>query len=294
MIRRLTILIALLVSIFSAQATGRALLVGIGNYDTMTTGWGRIHGDDDVALLRPMLERRGFSDIVTLTDRRAKKADIVGALKSLASRCKPGDKVYFHFSGHGQPIKDLNQDEGAGKEFDESIIPYDACRDSRRLNGTYNGQNHLIDDELNPLLNAIKVKLGDEGELFVAVDACYSRGIQKDEYSDIDPELIKYVRGTDHAFFPKGRPLGLVKMNKPGQFSPGAKMTVVTACRENERNFEYKAPDGKLYGSLTYYIYTLLKSGADFYVWSQSFSTQAYRARNIFQTSQHPTIESFR
>lgn len=291
MIKKFTVLVALLVSVFLAQATNRALLVGIGKYNTMTTGWGRIHGDDDVALIKPMLKKRGFSDIVTLTNERAKKADIVGALKSLALRCRAGDRVYFHFSGHGQPIKDLNQDEKKGKEFDESIIPYDACRDSRKLNGTYNGQFHLIDDELNPLLNAIKIKLGDKGEFFVVVDACYSRGIQKDEYTDLDPELLKYVRGTNYAFFPKGRPLRLVKMKKPEQFTPGAKMTVVTACRENERNFEYKAPNGKLYGSLSYYIYLLLKSGADFNVWTQSFSTHAYTSRNIFQVTQHPSIE---
>lgn len=260
----------------------------------MKTGWGKIHGDEDVALIRPMLEKRGFTDVVALINDKAKKADIVNALKSLAQRCEPGDKVYFHFSGHGQPIKDFNQDEGRGKEFDESIIPYDACRDSRKLNGTYNGQYHLIDDELNPLLNAIKVKLGDKGEFFVVVDACYSRGIQKDEYTELDPELLKYVRGTDNAFYPKGRPLQLVRMNKPKQFTPGAKMTVVTACRENERNFEYKAYNGKLYGSLSYYIYTLLKSNADFDLWGRCFTTQAYTSRNIFQTTQHPSIEYFK
>lgn len=276
-----------------ARATNRALLVGIGKYDRMATGWGEIHGDQDVALLRPMLAKRGFTDIDVLTNERAKKAAIVDAMKALAVRCQPGDKVYFHFSGHGQPIKDLNHDEGGGKEFDESIIPFDACRDSRKMNGTYNGQFHLIDDELAPLLNAIKVKLGPKGELFVAVDACYSRGIQKDETTELDPDLLRYVRGTDNAFFPKGRPLRLVKMNKPGQFTPGAKMTVVTACRENERNFEYKAPNGKMYGSLSFYIYTLLKSGTDFSFWARQFSNKAYADRDIFQPSQHPSIEIF-
>lgn len=275
----------------TAGATKRALLVGIGEYDQLSTGWGRIHGDADVALLKPLLAKRGFTDIVTLTNAGAKKKDIVNALRQLAIRCKPGDKVYFHFSGHGQPISDENRDEANGKQYDESIIPYDACRDSRKMNGNYSGQFHLIDDELCPLLNEIKKAIGGDGEMFVAVDACYSKGIQKDEMADIDPELLRYARGTDHAFVPKGHESYLSRVPKPDRFTSGAKMWVATACQSNERNLEYRADSGKLYGSLSYYIYILLKSNADFGSWAESFKERRYATRRIFQPSQHPSIE---
>lgn len=275
----------------SAWATNRALLVGIGEYNQMATGWGRIHGDADVALLKPLLAKRGFTDIVTLTNAEAKKKDIVNAIHQLATRCKPGDKVYFHFSGHGQPISDENRDEANGKQFDESIIPYDACRDSRKMNGKYVGQFHLIDDELCPLLNEIKKAIGSDGEIFVAVDACYSKGIQKDEITDIEPELLRYARGTDHAFVPKGRKSYLARVPKPARFTPGAKMWVATACQSNERNLEYRADSGKMYGSLSYYISLLLKSNADFSSWANSIIERRYATRGIFQPSQHPSIE---
>lgn len=42
--------VLLVVLALSAAATNRALLVGIGEYDQLSTGWGRIHGDADVAL----------------------------------------------------------------------------------------------------------------------------------------------------------------------------------------------------------------------------------------------------
>lgn len=289
MIRLFVIAILLSASVMSGLATNRALLVGIGKYDRMKTGWNVIHGDNDVDLLRPLLQKRGFSDIVALTNEQATKAKIVNALHALAERCQSGDNVYFHFSGHGQPIRDDNGDEGKSKKYDESIIPYDACRDSRKMNGKYVGQYHLIDDELCPLLDAIKRKLGPDGELFVAVDACFSKGIQKDEMTDIDPELLRYVRGTNLAFTPPGR----ITVRYPKQFSKGAKLTVVTACKENERNIEYKAPSGKMYGSLSYYISILLKSDADFNRWRQCFSDKAYSSRGIFQSSQHPSIEIF-
>lgn len=289
MIRQLILIVLLSASVLSGLATNRALLVGIGKYDRMKTGWNVIHGDNDVDLLRPLLQKRGFSDIVALTNEQATKAKIVNELNALAERCQSGDNVYFHFSGHGQPIRDDNGDEGKSKKYDESIIPYDACRDSRKMNGKYVGQYHLIDDELCPLLDAIKRKLGPDGEIFVAVDACFSKGIQKDEMTDIDPELLKYVRGTNHAFTPPGR----ITVKSPKQFSKGAKLTVVTACKENERNIEYKAPSGKMYGSLSYYMSRLLKSNADFNLWRQCFSDKAYSSRGIFQSSQHPSIEVF-
>ena len=289
MIRQLFLVLLLSASVLSGLATNRALLVGIGKYDRMKTGWNVIHGDNDVALLRPLLQKRGFSDIVAITNEQATKARVVCELNAIAERCQSGDNVYFHFSGHGQPIRDDNGDEGRSKKYDESIIPYDACRDSRKMNGKYNGQYHLIDDELCPLLDSIKRKLGPDGELFVAVDACFSKGIQKDEMTDIDPELLRYVRGTNHAFTPPGR----ITVKSPKQFSKGAKLTVVTACKENERNIEYKAPSGKMYGSLSYYISILLKSNADFSIWRQCFSDKEYRSRGIFQSSQHPSIEIF-
>ena len=276
-------------SFLTGLATNRALLVGIGKYDRIKTGWNVIHGDNDVALLLPLLQKRGFGDIVALTNEQATKASIVEALIQLAEKCQQGDKVYFHFSGHGQPIRDDNHDEGISKNYDESIIPYDACRDSRKMNGTYSGQYHLIDDELCPLLDAIKQKLGADGELFVAVDACFSKGIQKDEMTEIDPELIRYVRGTNYAFTPPGR----ITVKSPKDFTKGAILTVVTACKENERNIEYKAPSGKIYGSLSYYISILLKSDADFNRWRQSFIDKSYNGRRIFQSIQHPSIEIF-
>lgn len=284
---RLLLTLTMVISLLSLRAADHALLVGIGKYDRLKTGWNEIHGDNDVALLQPLLRKQGFNDIVVLTNNQATKAKIVEALISLPSRCEKGDRVYFHFSGHGQPIRDDNHDEGKLKKYDESIIPYDACRDSRKLNGTYRGQYHLIDDELCPLLDNIKRKLGAEGELFVAIDACYSKGIQKDEMTDIDPDLFKYIRGTSYAFTPPGR----ITVSSPKNFSPGAKLTVVTACQENERNLEYKAPSGKMYGSLSFYISLLLKSDSDFSRWRKCFLDKSYTDRGIFQNIQHPSIE---
>lgn len=292
--KRALLFLAILLLSLPVSATNRALVVGIGKYDRVKTGWNEIHGDNDVALLKPWLARRGFTDLVTVVNAEATKGRIVAELRRLAQRSEEGDKIFFLFSGHGQPIRDDNHDEGGGKGYDESIIPYDACRDKLKMDGKYEGQYHLIDDELCPLLDAIKRKIGPGGELFVAVDACYSRGIQKDEHTDIDPELLRYIRGTDSAFTPPNHSSYLARVPKPKRFTPGATMYVVTACASDERNFEYKSDSGKMYGSLAYYIYTLLKTDVDFSRWEKCFREKRYLGRNIFQTTQHPSIEVYR
>lgn len=283
------LLITLIFCIESAHSISRALVIGIGKYPTAQTGWKVIHGDADVILLLPALRQQGFTDIKTLVNAQATKEAIVMELKSLATRCHNGDKVYIHFSGHGQPIEDANEDEET--EFDESIIPYDAYRYAK--NG-YAGEKHLIDDEYNPLLNAIKNKLGRDGVLFVAIDACYSRGMERGEKTDVeDADIIASARGTDDSFVIKENSSYLKDVPRPQQFSSEAKMYVVSACLETERNYEHKTTTGKMYGSLSYYIYTLLKKDADFTRWFQCFNAKDYRRYRIFQSSQHPYIKIY-
>ena len=47
-----SILFFFILGIVICEATNRALLIGIGNYDRMKTGWTFIHGDKDVEWLK--------------------------------------------------------------------------------------------------------------------------------------------------------------------------------------------------------------------------------------------------
>lgn len=289
--RLIIVFVLTCLSVVGLFADNRALLVGIGRYPVYT-GWSEIHGDADVRLLAPALKDKGYSDVKTLVNSEATKAAIVRELKSLAKRCKAGDKVYFHFSGHGQPVLDINGDEGK-KGFDEAIVPYDACKTiSSKVKGNYyNGENHLIDDELNPLFSDIKNKLGKNGELFIAIDACYSDDMERapgTEEADLPP-----TRGTNEKLeVMKTR--AWTSMPKPKSYTSGAKMYVVSACKSNERNFEYKARNGKTYGSLTYYIHSLMERSMDFNIWSTSIETKKLSTPKIFQNFQHPQCQKYK
>lgn len=102
--------------------TKHGLVIGLGQYQDKT--WGTIHGDNDVPLVKDMLAACGYKDIVTLVNKDATKDGVISSFENLSRKCKNGDIVYIHFSGHGQQITDVNGDEDDG--FDEAWIPYDA------------------------------------------------------------------------------------------------------------------------------------------------------------------------
>lgn len=294
--KRTILTILLICTLFLAtDAKDRALLVGIGKYDTRKTGWSVIHGDNDVDMLAERLIRKGYKaeDVKCIKNKEATKAGIVKALKELADQCQPGDRVFFHFSGHGQPISDLNGDEKK-KPFDESIVPYDACRTRRYKIGNhyYNGENHLTDDEINHLLAGIKSKLGSKGYLFVSFDACYSEGLEmaKSMIEQEDVKKIGPLRGTADVL-KISRDSKVARNPRPTKFSKGARMAVVSACRDNERNYEYRDPETKrCHGSLSFCLARMIDSGLDINDWERFFNNEAYKKWDIFMSEQHPTI----
>lgn len=149
----------------------RALLVGISDYQCVNKygGWNNIHGKNDIDMLYPTLKKCGAS-VSCLYNKGATKTGITKALNVLISQCKKGDIVYLHFSTHGQPFEDESGDEDDG--WDESIVPVDAPIEYTK--GKYEGENHLIDDELHNYCSRIRKVIGKDGMLYVVIDACHA------------------------------------------------------------------------------------------------------------------------
>lgn len=232
----------------------RALLVGISDYQCINKygGWNNIHGKNDVDLLSSTLRGNGVS-VSCLFDRNATKAGITAALKKLVSQCRAGDLVYLHFSTHGQPFEDYSGDEDDG--WDESIVPVDAPIEFTK--GKYEGENHLIDDELNEYCTKIRKAIGTNGMLYVVIDACHagkaSMGIEKD-----------VIRGTKAGFTRSGKYYRPQKMEKSNYYnipsSPAlGKVVFIEACRSYQVNKEI-VENGKHYGALSFYINKVLSN----------------------------------
>lgn len=133
-----SILIIFLCLSLTAFATKRALLIGISDYPAVRhtgAGWAKIHGANDVNMLRLNLKKQGFK-VTTLIDEKATASRIRRAFEKIQIEAAPGDLIYIHFSCHGQPVEDYNGDEDDG--WDEAIIPYDACQIP--VKGVYSGK----------------------------------------------------------------------------------------------------------------------------------------------------------
>ena len=160
-----------------------ALIVAVGEYP-VASKIKPIASVNDVKYIKAALSRNGFEEknIDTLINSKATKAAILNAITQLAVKAKQNDIVVIHFSCHGQQIRDqktieLGKDEDDG--YDEAFLPYDAMP---KYNPTrYKGQNHLRDDDLYPVLLAIRKKLGAAGSLLVLLDACHSGTGTRDE-----------------------------------------------------------------------------------------------------------------
>lgn len=138
----------------------RALLVGVNRY--------RLPGCDlqgcvnDVTNMRDVLLKYfGFSaeQVRLLVDERATREAVLERLEWLVRDAAAGDKLVFHFSGHGSQVRDRDGDE-LKDHLDEVICPHDMDWDGK----------YISDDDLAGLFSQVP-----EGALLeVILDCCHS------------------------------------------------------------------------------------------------------------------------
>ena len=258
---RIITYILLLLSLSVTAQTKRALVIGLG--EQQDKAWNKINGDKDVPLVKGMLKSAGFKSVTTLVNRQATKTGIIGAFKKMTASCKQGDVVYIHYSGHGQQMTDVHNDEKDG--LDECWIPYDAYRKASK---TYHGDKHLTDDELNVYLNAIRHKIGARGKLLVVIDACHSgdgtRGEDDDIVRGVEDTLVvdsQNARGL-YETFEAIKSFFVGDNGKENIINTKAKplaerWITISACRSDQVNIEMKKPT---VGKLTYALWKELKN----------------------------------
>lgn len=251
----LVILLNTFLSVYSQQKY--AFLMGISDYGnkenvSSDSAWCNIHGTNDIDLLAPTLSQHGFS-ITSVKDKNATAKNIRNKITKLISKVKDGDIVYLHFSCHGQPFEDLSGDEEDG--WDEALVPVDAQMYYKE--NVYQGENHILDDELNSYFIQLRRKAGTTGFVFVVIDACHAGSSYR---GDDEDDLCE--RGTRNAFSKSGklyRPRintsSNIKILKEGDLSD---ICVLEACRSYQVNREIKE-NGTYYGPLSFYINEQLK-----------------------------------
>ncbi|GAB0489870.1 hypothetical protein MMPV_001096 [Pyropia vietnamensis] len=149
----------------------RALLVGINYRGAKTLPW--LEGCvNDVRLMHFLLTSRfGYRsrDMWVMTDEpdginapvvrlRPTRRNILNGLHWLSGCAVSGDCLFFHFSGHGGQVQDLDGDEEDG--LDETLMPMD-----------FEEVGHIVDDEIHSILVD---GLPAGSSLTSVIDTCHS------------------------------------------------------------------------------------------------------------------------
>lgn len=165
----------------------RALLVGVSDYCRDASGgqcgargkyWWNLNSGNDVDAISEVLmsDKFGFKkDEIRLLKTREETthSGIVNTFKSfLVEQTRPGDIVYFHYSGHGGQVEDDKRDGNPklGDELDgkdETLIPSDYAE-------LMDGRNDIRDDEIEQLLAELPGR-----HVTVTVDSCHSGTITR-------------------------------------------------------------------------------------------------------------------
>ncbi len=226
----------------------KALLVGINKY--------KMPGADlngcvnDVTNIRDILVKYlGFtiSNIRVVVNERATKKAIIERLKWLVKDAKSGDRLLFHFSGHGSQIRDRDGDELKDR-LDEILCPHDMDWD-----GTY-----IIDDELEEIFSSLPKGVNLE----VLLDSCHSGTGTREMMSIaalpqelsfkqrfLEPPMDIYCRVEEDLDVKR-----ILKSGNPWQH------VLFAGCKENQTSADANI-GGSYNGAFTYYFCKHLREG---------------------------------
>jgi hypothetical protein len=213
----------------------KALCVGINDYP---------YGDDndlngclnDARDWSTLLKKHfDFTDVKTLLDAQATKANIMAGLKNLLAGAKAGDVLVFTNASHGTYVADKGGDE---PNYDEALCPYDV--DDRLI----------IDDELRELF----ADLPKGVSLTVISDSCHSGTVTRAKITHTPDQrrrrfLNPSLRGA--ASLTAGE---LQAAARKKEKFPESKMNeiLLSGCKPNQYSSDALI-NGKFHGAMTYY-----------------------------------------
>ncbi|ODV63035.1 caspase family protein, partial [Ascoidea rubescens DSM 1968] len=255
----------------------KALIIGINYTGTKYQLKGCIN---DAHNVKKFLLRNGYSQenmvILTDTDPNPRsvptRKNMLDAMCWLVKDASPNDSLFFHYSGHGSQVKDIDGDEDDG--FDETIIPLDFEE---------NGQ--ILDDEMHELI----VRTLPEGcRLTALFDCCHSgsaldlpytystKGLIKEpnlvqEASEGLLEVVQSFLKSDHESFiqtvldkfqsimnRKVKDIAREKTRKT-RTSP-ADVIMLSGCKDEQKSSDAKI-EGKSTGAMSYAFMKVMNSG---------------------------------
>ncbi|OBZ91369.1 Metacaspase-1B [Choanephora cucurbitarum] len=291
----------------TCQGRKRALLIGINYFGSQNQLNGCIN---DVHNMKAFLtEGHGFreEDMVILTDDQEDpkfiptKQNILSAMQWLVSDAREDDSFFFHFSGHGGRVEDLDGDEDDG--YDETIYPVD--------HEQYEGESgQIVDDQMHEIMVR---PLPRGARLTCIFDSCHSgtaldlpyvystQGVIKEEsiFKDAGSGLLSaglaYATGNKSGALSSLIGLGKSLMNKKSvdervkQFkSSEADVIMFSGCKDSQTSAD-TVENGASTGAMSHAFTTVMRQNGQL-----SYLQLLNGVRDILRSkySQRPQLSS--
>jgi hypothetical protein len=252
----------------------RSLLVGINAYPG-----NELQGcvNDVTDLAEFLVSHCGFNeeDIRLVTDARATTAAIKERLKWLVDGVKAGDRIVFHYSGHGAqfPIRDQN---GTVTRVDECICPVDF---------DWTEEHAIRDKEFNQILAAVPKGIA----LTWISDSCFSGDLAR-EFLPPKRTIKAMPMPADIAWRMRTADTAGTKRVGFEHVLKNFDAVLVSGCSQHETSADAEI-NNRFNGALTYYFLQTLSAPNGL---TQSLEQAIARTRAALQQngySQHPQLE---
>jgi hypothetical protein len=222
------------------MSVNRGLLVGINAYPRQPL---RGCVNDVIDMADFLVEKCEFeeSDIRLLTDARATTDAIRQHLGWLLNRVRAGDRLLFHYSGHGAQMPTRNP-QGEVDKMDEVICPVDF---------DWNEEHAIRDKEFNALFRTVPAEV----EFVWVSDSCHS--------GDLEKEILK---GSIKTLIPPAdidwrirtaRKNGIRALGFDHSV-PDLHVALIAGCRSDQTSAD-AVFDNRPNGALTYFLLGALK-----------------------------------
>jgi hypothetical protein len=241
------------------MANRRALCVGINDFKHFPDAKlnGCVNDANDMAKLLKEVYGFGNTDIVTLTNAKATKKNVMKQLSAMVNDAKAGKLSYlvFSFSSHGTQIPDTSKDEP--DTADEVFCPYDLAQKGNQ----WDPARIISDDELHDLFDQLPPSV----QLEVFMDTCHSgTGLKNIDFNMLLLRRMKprYLPPPSYKAFAKdprmvglAKKLSKTKMSKdlaPSASTSKRKQIVLwSGCRADQTSADAFF-DGRYNGAFTY------------------------------------------
>jgi uncharacterized caspase-like protein len=226
----------------------RALIIGIDAYQHVRPLKGSVADARDI---EDALRSMGTTDVVTLIDGQASRANILKAISDLVQRTNPNDQIIFSIAGHGsQEPETIKGSEPDGMQ-DVFLLP--------GFEPTAEGsQQRILGSEFNHLIRQFELR--GAKVLFVA-DTCHGGGMAR----EVDPRAAEMsFRQVPTYTLTVDKLTPIINVSNPVTELDLDHTTFLAAVDRNTKAPEVKIPsiDG-LRGALSYAVARALEGSAD-------------------------------